>query len=83
MKTRQKTLTCSTQGAGLAAEVPICGVDALAILAASKVVAVATVLTTSAATGDASGWSGVGALSVGGVGGRTVSALQVTERHAT
>ena len=55
MKTRQKTLTCSTQGAGLAAEVPICGVDALAILEASRVVAVATVLTTSAATGEASG----------------------------
>ena len=81
MKTRQKTLTCSTQGAGLAAEVPTCGVDELAILAASTVVVVATALTTSAAPGEASGWSGVGALSVGGVGGRTVSALQVIEGH--
>ena len=55
MRTRQMTLTCSTQGAGLAAEVPISGVDALAILAASMVVAVATVFTTSVATGEASG----------------------------
>ena len=82
-KTRQKTLTCSTQGAGLAAEVPICGVDVLAILAASMEVAVATVCTTSAAAGEASGRSGVGVLAVGGVGGRAVSALRVTKRHTT
>ena len=58
----------------MAAEVPICGVDVLAILAASTEVVVAIVFTTSAATGEAAGW-GVEALSVGGVGGRTVSAL--------
>ena len=66
----------------MAAEVPICGVDVLAILAASMKVVVATAFTASAAPGEASGWSGVGALSVGGVGGRTVSALQVIEEHA-